>query len=78
MDHEGDSLLERLLLSLLRVYVIRVIAGLIIVVGIGFWQLIVTVADHQRGQSGDGLTDGPCRASTSDAAGCRLPPREAD
>jgi hypothetical protein len=78
MDHEGDSLLERLLLSLLRVYVIRVIAGLIIVVGIGFWQLIVTVADHQRGQSGDGLTDGPCRAGTSNVAGCRLPPREAD
>ena len=79
MDHEAHSLFDRLLLLFVRVHVIRVIAWLIIVIGIGFWQVFVIVADHQRGQLGDGRGyDGPCRASTPDAAGCRLPPREAD
>jgi hypothetical protein len=75
MDHDEDPLLDWLLGSSLRWYVITRIAGLIVVVSLGFWQLIVTVADHQRGQLGDGRGyDGPCRASTPDAAGCRLPP----
>jgi hypothetical protein len=75
MFHEENWLIR----WLLREYVIRVIVGLIIVLGIGYWQLFVTLADHQRGQPGDGRGyDAPCRTSTPDAAGCRLPPREAD
>jgi hypothetical protein len=77
MDHEAHSLFDRLLLFFLRVHVIRVIAWLIIVMGIGFWQVFVIVVDHQRGQPGEGrVSDEPCRASTS--VGCRLPPGEAD
>jgi hypothetical protein len=79
MDHDEDPLLDWLLGSSPRWYAIKVIAGLIVVVSLGFWQLIVTVADHQRGQPGDGRGyDGPCRASTPDAARCRLPPGHPD
>jgi hypothetical protein len=77
MDDEQDPWVDWLLdwPFNLRWYAIKVIVGLIVVVSLGFWQLIVTVADHQRGQLGDGRGyDGPCRASTPDAAGCRLPP----
>jgi hypothetical protein len=81
MDHEEERLLgwpSEWFFSL-REHVITVIVGLIIVIGLGFWQVFVIVADHQRGQPGDGRGhDGLCRASTPDAAGCRLPPREAD
>ena len=79
-DHDEYGLLGWLLgFSSLREYVIRVIVGLTIVICVGFWQLFVTVADHWRDQPGDGrVSDGSCRASTPHAAGCRLPPREAD
>ena len=47
--------------------------GLIVVICVGFWQVFVTVADHQRGQLGDGRGyDGPAERSTPDATGCRL------
>jgi hypothetical protein len=79
MDREAHSLFDRLLLFFLRVHVIRVIAWLIIVMGIGFWQVVVIVVDHQHGKPGDGrVSHGLCLASTPDAAGCRLPRREAD
>ena len=53
--------------------------GLIVAISVGFWQVFVIVADHQRGQLGDGRGyDQPCRASTSDAAGCGLPAGDAD
>jgi hypothetical protein len=75
MDHEQDPLLELLLPD--RWDAIMGLILLIVVISVGFWQVFVTVADHQRGQLGDGRGyDGPCRASTPDAAGCRLPPRE--
>jgi hypothetical protein len=75
MFHEENWLIR----WLLREYVIKVIVGLIIVLGIGYWQLIVTVADHQPGQPGDERGyDRPCLTSTPDAAGCRPPPRAAD
>jgi hypothetical protein len=55
------------------------VIGLIVAICVGFWQVFVIVADHQRGQPGDGREHhGPCRASPPDAAGCRLPTREAD
>jgi hypothetical protein len=63
----------------LRWETIRVAIGLIIVIIVGYWQLIATVADHQRGQPGDGRGyDRTCRTSAPDAADCRLPPRAAD
>ena len=77
MDHEQDPLLDVLLPD--RWDTIIGLIWLIVLISVGFWQLFVTVADHQRGQLGDGRGhDGPCRASTPDAAGCRLPPRDAD
>ncbi len=80
IDHEEFSLLGWLLgYPSLRWYVISRTALVIIVTLLGFWQLIVTVADHQRGQQGYGQGyDEACRASAPDAVGCRLPPREAD
>ena len=79
MHHEEDRLLRWLLPDLWWPVIILRIAGLIIVICVGFWQLFVTVADHQRGQPGDArVSDGPCRARTPDTAGCRLSPREAD
>jgi hypothetical protein len=55
------------------------VIGLIVAICVGFWQVFVIVADHQRGQPGDARGYGqPCRASTSDAAGCGLPAGDAD
>jgi hypothetical protein len=76
VDHEEDPLIDQWGLLPDRWIAIAWIAVLIALISIGFWQVFVTVAEHQRDQLGDGQGyDGLCRAGTPDAAGCRPLPR---